>query len=102
MFDVTDFTPILKGRKFLSMELGGEFQEEIDLKFVFIKGTPERKVLDVANVWPFDRGYFNEIYDNTKFEPRKASLRTDAKYFNIRSSVTGHEQNGEFTSKNIL
>lgn len=99
VFDVTDFTPILRGRKYLSMELGGEFQEEIDLKFIFIKGTPERKVLDVANVWPFDRGYFNEIYDNTKFEPRKTKLRNDAKYFNIRSSVTGHEQNGEFTSK---
>lgn len=99
IFDVTDFTPILKGKKLLSMELGGENQEEINIRFAFIKGIPERQVLDISNIWPFDRGYFSEITGNQKFEPRELNLRTDASEFELRLSITGHEQNGEFTNK---
>ena len=99
VFDVTDFTPILKGKKLLSMEMGGENQEEIDLKFYFIKGTPERKVIDVQNIWPFERGYFAEILNNSKFEPRNMAFSSNVKYANLRLSITGHEQNGEFTNR---
>ncbi len=100
VFDVTDFTPLLKGKKLLSMEMGGENQEEIDLKFVFIKGTPERQVLDISNVWPFQRGGFGEILQNTRFEPRKLILNKTATDYKLRFSVTGHEQNGEFEKRN--
>jgi hypothetical protein len=99
VFDVTDFTPILKGKKLISMELGGEGQEEIDLKFIFIKGIPEREVLDVSNVWPFQRGYFSEILSNSRFESRKLKLHPDASNHKLRFSITGHEQNGEFTPR---
>ena len=98
-FDVTDFTPILKGKRMLSMELGGEHQEEIDIKFLFIKGIPERTVLDIANIWPFQRGYFSEILSNKRFEARKLRLHPTAKNYKLRFSVTGHEQNGEFTPR---
>lgn len=98
-FDVTDFTPILKGKRMLSMELGGEHQEEIDIKFLFIKGVPERNVLDIANIWPFQRGYFSEILSNKRFEARKMRLHPTAKNYKLRFSITGHEQNGEFTPR---
>lgn len=98
-FDVTDFTPVLKGKRLLSMELGGENQEEIDIKFLFIKGMPERNVLDISNVWPFQRGYFSEILSNKRFEARKLRLHPTAKNFKLRFSITGHEQNGEFTPR---
>ncbi|MBK7233131.1 MAG: T9SS type A sorting domain-containing protein [Saprospiraceae bacterium] len=98
VFDVTDFTPILKGKKLMSVEFGA-WQEELDIKFAFIKGTPEREVLDISNIWPFDRGYFNEINNNTKFEPRELTLAQNAKFHEVRMTVTGHEQNGEFTPK---
>ncbi|MBK9271587.1 MAG: T9SS type A sorting domain-containing protein [Saprospiraceae bacterium] len=98
VFDVTDFTPILKGKKLLSVEFGA-WQEELNIKFAFIKGVPERKVLNISNIWPFDRGYFNEITNNTKFEPRELKLSPAARYHEVRLSVTGHEQNGEFTPK---
>lgn len=100
VFDVTDFTPILKGNKLISMELGGENQEEIDLKFVFIKGTPERNVIDISNIWTFQRGYFSEILNNSRFEPRKILLNPASKNYKLRFSITGHEQNGEFTPRN--
>lgn len=101
VFDVTDFTPILKGKKLLSMELGGENQEEIDLKFVFIKGIPERNVVDVSNIWPFQRGYYSEILTDSRFEARKLKL-PDAANYKLRFSITGHEQNGEFVKRNHI
>jgi Concanavalin A-like lectin/glucanases superfamily/Peptide-N-glycosidase F, C terminal/Secretion system C-terminal sorting domain len=100
MFDVTDFTPILKGKKRLSMEYGGENQEEIDLEFIFVKGTPERPVLDIQPIWPQNRGNIDGILADNIFEPRNILLKADAKTFKARVAITGHDQNGEFQSRN--
>jgi hypothetical protein len=98
-FDVTDFAPILKGRKFLSVEYGGENQEELDIKFLFIKGTPPRKVLDIQNVWAPNRGWFGDIQSDAVFEPRKFTLNPNASSYKLRSAITGHGQNGEFVPR---
>jgi hypothetical protein len=98
-FDVTDFAPILTGERFLSMELGGENQEQMDISFLFITGTPTRDVLAVENVWPFARGGYDAIQANTIFEPRTLRLRPDADAIKLRSSITGHGQNGEFVPR---
>ena len=37
-FDVTDFAPILKGNKRITMSGGGQWQEDMDIKFLFIGG----------------------------------------------------------------
>ena len=98
-FDITDFAPILTGRKRLSVEFGGENQEELDIEFWFIKGTPERDVMNIQNIWPEGRGYFSEIQSDGRFEPRQVALMPFASYFKIRSAITGHDQNGEFVSR---
>ena len=98
-FDVTDYAPVLRGEKFLSVELGGQYQEELDIRFYFIKGTPPRDVLGIQNIWPFRRGWFDQIQDDRFFEPRQVALRADAAGYKIRASITGHEQNGEFTPR---
>lgn len=98
-FDVTDYEPILKGKKLLSLEYGGEFQEEIDIKFLFIKGTPPAKILNIQNIWPEGRGYFNQIQTDKVFEPRQLKLNEEASNFKIKSAVTGHGQNGEFVPR---
>lgn len=95
-FDVTDFTPILKGKKRLSIEMGGQWQEELDIKFHFIKGTPPRDVVDIDNIWAFQRGNYGAIQDDRVFEERPVRLHQDASQYKIRSSITGHGQNGEF------
>ena len=97
-FDVSDFGPILKGEKRLSVEMGGQNQEELDIRFLFIKGTPPREVLDIQNVWPFRRGYFAPIQSDAVFEPRTISL-TPASAYKLKASITGHQQNGEFTER---
>jgi hypothetical protein len=105
-FDVTDFTPILKGEKYLSIEGVGKNSEEYDIRFLFIEGTPPRDVLSINSIWPIQKatsiwGGFgaNAIWTDTKFEPREVTMHPYASYYKIRSAVTGHGQSGEFIPK---
>ena len=68
-FDVTDFAPILKGKKRMSIEMGGQWQEELDIQFHYIEGTPNREVIDIQNIWRFDRGNYRAIQEDQVFEP---------------------------------
>jgi hypothetical protein len=96
IFDVTDYAPILKGNRRLSIEMGGQNQEDLDIKFLFISGTPEREVMNIQNIWPFRRAYPGGLEAESYFEPRSISLAPFASYYKIRSTITGHGQNGEF------
>ena len=98
-FDVTDFLPVLHGERFLSVEFGA-WQEDLDIKFLFIKGTPPRDVISIQNVWPFSRGWYQNIQEDGVFEPRMMTFDNDGEAFKLRSSVTGHGQNGEFITRN--
>lgn len=98
--DVTDYAPILRGDKRMSIELGGENQEELDIRFLFIRGTPVRPVLEVQNIWPFRRAWFGQILNNEFFEPRMVPLDPAGKMYKLRAAITGHEQNGEFEKRN--
>ncbi len=95
-FDVTDYAPVLKGAKRMSIEMGGQNQEELDIEFLFIKGTPPREVLDIQNIWPFRRGWYGQIQDDRFFEPRMVQLSSNGAHYKLRSAITGHGQNGEF------
>ncbi|HHH54771.1 MAG TPA: hypothetical protein ENK91_14000, partial [Bacteroidetes bacterium] len=99
-FDVTDFKPVLTGKKLLSVEFG-KYQEELDIRFLFIKGTPPRNVNKIQQIWRpgTTRGY-KQIVDDTYFEPRKVALNNNSSMFKIRSAITGHGQEGEFIGRN--
>lgn len=101
-FDVTDYAPILKGRKFMAMD-AGKYQEDNDITFVFYEGTPARKVKSLQQIWPCavwkDAGSA-AILNNTILEPRNLTLSPDASLFKIRSSISGHGQEGEFIPRN--
>ncbi|MEZ4958106.1 MAG: LamG-like jellyroll fold domain-containing protein [Saprospiraceae bacterium] len=98
-FDVTDYAPILRGKKRMSIEMGGQNQEELDIEFLYITGTPAREVFDIQNVWPFRRGNYDQIQSDRFFEPRTISLMPFASHYKLRSAVTGHGQNGEFVPR---
>jgi hypothetical protein len=100
-FDVTDFAPILKGDKMMSLTFGGQWQEEMDIKWYFIVGTPPADVLDINNIWRSRRSSnYSNINNDVVFPPRSLSLSNDAASFKIRSTVTGHGQQGEFIPRN--
>ncbi|MFN8338957.1 MAG: LamG-like jellyroll fold domain-containing protein [Saprospiraceae bacterium] len=95
-FDVTDFAPILKGKKRFLMDRGGERQEQMDIKFAFIKGTPTRNVLNIQQVWPVNAYGYSSILNNSQLEKRTLSFDNSVKSMKIRTVATGHGQEGEF------
>ncbi len=98
-FDVSDFAPILQGNKRIAVKYGA-WQEELDIRFAFIKGTPARKVLNIQNVWPHSRGYYSNITRDDVFEPRSFKLGVKTDLAKVRMTITGHQQNGEFVKQN--
>ena len=99
-FDLTDFSPVLRGKKRLSMEWGGQNQEEMDIQFYFIVGSPPRNIIDIKQVWKVTKPSYSAINLNSEFEARQVPLNASGKAFAIRSSITGHGQEGEFIPKN--
>jgi len=99
-FDVTDFTPILKGDKRLFMSRGGQNQEQMDIQFLFIVGTPPRNVVDIQQIWKVDSRSYTQISADEYYEPRTIQLSNTATQFKLRSAITGHGQEGEFIPRN--
>ncbi len=96
-FDLTDFSPLLRGTKRMIMNKGGQWQEDMDIKFLFIVGTPPRDVISIDNIWKSDRSStFANISADNVFYPRVFDPNPQASQFEIRSTITGHGQEGEF------
>ena len=98
-FDLTDFTPILKGNQRMTMERGGQWNESYDIKFLFIVGTPARDVIDIEQIWRADSKSYTSIMSDDSFEPRDKVFNANASAFKIRSAITGHGQEGEFIAR---
>lgn len=94
--DLSDFMPIMTGDKRITVERGGQWQEDMDIKFLFIVGTPPRDVLDVQQIWRNDSKGYQAIMADEAFEPRTLVLNPNAEAFKLRSVITGHGQEGEF------
>ncbi len=99
-FDVTDYAPILKGEKGLKMSQGGQWQEEFDIEFWFIVGTPPRDVLAFDQIWQgatrIGAPNIFDLYNDKVIKPVTLNTHTDGKSFKIKSTITGHGSEGEF------
>ena len=99
-FDVTDYSPILKGNKRITVSGGGQWQEDMDIKFHFIIGTPPRNILEMQQIWrPQSKSYTTILADGA-FEPRDVIMNASASAYKVRTTITGHGQQGEFISRN--
>ncbi len=105
-YDVTDFTPLLKNNKRIMMTLGGQNQEQMDVEFYFIVGTPVRNVLNFNQLWQGAARTggisIGSINNQTKFTPITFNTNSQANAFKIRSTITGHGQEGEFSQSGGL
>ncbi len=95
-FDVTDFTPILKGLKRMTMERGGQLQEDMDIQFLFIVGTPQRDIIDIREIWRTESRSYTSILSDSYFEPIDVPLVANGNKFVVKTAITGHGQEGEF------
>lgn len=86
VFDVTDFEPLLHGEVDLE---AGNWQELLDLKFVFIEGPEAREVTKIENLW---NGNFNiNNFDNVVTERLVGIGSEDGEAgLKLRTTVTGH------------
>lgn len=97
-FDVSDYAPLLKGKKRFFMAQGGEYQEQMDIDFLYIVGTPPRNVIDFNPLWQsINQVSIGSINNNTSFAPLNIALPANAQTFKIRSTITGHGSEGEFS-----
>jgi hypothetical protein len=99
-FDMTDFAPLLKDNKRLIVAMGGQNQEQMEMEFLFIVGTPARPVLEFNQLWQGGARLggpgINSILNNSVFAPMNVNLLSNAKSFKMRSTITGHGSDGEF------
>lgn len=99
-YDMSDFAPILRGNKRLLMTMGGQYQEDMNLEFYFIVGTPPHEVLKYDQLWQgVARGShanINSILTDTKLAPVEISTPLESESFKIKSTITGHGAEGEF------
>lgn len=99
-FDMSDYAPLLKGKKRFLMTLGGEWQEQFDIDFLFIVGTPPRTVLECNQIWQggarWGGSSIGSINNDTRYTISNVSALAAAKAFKMRSTITGHGSEGEF------
>ena len=99
-FDLTDYMPLLKGKKRMTLERGGQWMEDMDIKFLFIVGTPPRDVMSIDQLWRVESRGYSSILADEYYEPRNVLIPSNATSFKVRSSVSGHGQEGEFIPRN--
>ncbi len=99
-YDVSDYAPILKGNKRIVMTMGGQYQEQMDVEFLFIVGTPPRKVLEFNQIWQgaarLGGPGIGSILNDSRFAPVLLPILSAGKQFKMRSTITGHGSDGEF------
>lgn len=91
VFDVTDYAPLLQGMVDLS---AGNQQELIDLKFIMIKGTPPRDVLQIDKIWDgLVSYYYKDLDDDIVLQAKNVDLLPEASEFRVKTRLTGHGHN---------
>jgi hypothetical protein len=85
VFDVTDFAPLLTDSVDLT---AGNWQELLDLKFLFITGTPSRDVKRIETLWSGDYALStfaqNVAERSVQVEPGEAGWR-------LKTTTSGHQ-----------
>jgi len=94
IYDITDYSPILKGELDI---VSGNNQELLDLKFIFIKGTPDREVLSVENIYPHGTYNYGKLADDSLLTEKKIYLSEKAEGFRLKARISGH---GHFGPRN--
>ncbi len=85
IFDVTKFGHLFHGNDVVLK--AGNFQELLDLKFIFIEGTPPRDIIKTEKLWS---GNFNLSTFFQDVQPITIQLNPNGEMFELFTTVTGH------------
>lgn len=84
VFDVTDYEPLLHGEVELE---AGNWQELLDMKFLFIEGTPPR---DVQRVEAFWKGTYNLNNFDEMVTDHEIEVQDGEEQFRLKTRASGH------------
>ncbi len=84
VYDVSDYKTLLHDSVHLK---AGNWQEFLDMKFIFIKGVPPRDVVSFENVW--NGNYALSTFDQTVL-PKKILIDPNGENFRLKLRTTGH------------
>ena len=94
VYDVTDYAPYLRGSVDFEAKNG---EELMDIKFIMIKGTPPRDVIQVSHVWEIPQSSvvwghyrYEDLDDDIKLSNTTVTLHDDAEYAKLHTLITGH------------
>ena len=93
IYDITEYAPLLIGARELTT---GNNQELLDLRFVFIKGQPARKVLSVQNIYPYGEYKYEYLADDSLLKAQSIVLSPDAVAYSIKATISGHGHAGPY------
>jgi hypothetical protein len=91
IYDISEYAPLLKGEREL---VTGNNQELLNLEFVFIKGTPARKVISVQNVYPYGQFKYEYLATDSLLKEREIILSVAAEGFRLKAIISGHGHAG--------
>ncbi len=97
VYDVTDYQLLLTDSVKLS---AGNTQELLDLKFVFIKGTPPAKVVKINQIWNTGAASYSykNLDSNKVLKSKSIYVEPNASVLKFRSRITGHGHNRSYDS----
>lgn len=88
VYDVTEYSHLL--RDSVDIQMGNQ-QELIDVKFLFISGTPPRDVLRINKVWGDMASHSYAALDSdASLPPVEVPLLAEAQGLRIKTRLTGH------------
>lgn len=87
VFDVSDYRPLLTDSIRIT---AGNWQELLDLKFLFIEGTPPREPYKVTNLWVGQPGYGLQTSIEDFLSPRTVPIDANSVNTRLKMRVTGH------------
>jgi len=90
-YDISDYAPILKGRRKIIV---GNNQELLDLKFLFIKGIPARDFLRVDNLYPHGKYKYSDLSEDLVLKEKSVKLLPEASGYKLKSVISGHGHEG--------
>lgn len=92
IYDVTDYISLLTDSVKLS---SGNTQELLDLKFVFIKGTPPAEVVKINQVWNTGAASYSykNLDSNKVLKAKSIKVEPNADVLKFRSRISGHGHN---------
>ena len=90
-YDITDYAPILKGKRKFTV---GNNQELLDLKFLFIKGIPTRNILKVENLYPYGNYKYMDLSDDLVLKKKSIKLDPNASGYKLKAVISGHGHEG--------